>query len=172
MKKIATTLAVVSAAALMTACGGGGGSSGAVSAEYQITLQADKVKLPVNVANVYPGISVYSPFTTVLHVNATVGGAPIPNMDENTFACNISSGLKVGALYYLDGKDEHMVEIDDGAGGKIKVPGAYRNITLGANAGGNSFHFHSGDEAGAARITCSVMDPRDRTQKFASVDIE
>ena len=106
MKKIATTLAVVSAAALMTACGGGGGSSGAVSAEYQITLQADKVKLPVNVANVYPGISVYSPFTTVLHVNATVGGAPIPNMDENTFACNISSGLKVGALYYLDGVEE------------------------------------------------------------------
>lgn len=172
MKKIATTLAVVSAAALMTACGGGGGSSGAVSAEYQITLQADKVKLPVNVANVYPGISVYSPFTTVLHVNATVGGAPIPNMDENTFACNISSGLKVGALYYLDGKDEHMVEIDDGAGGKVKVPGAYRNITLGANAGGNSFHFHSGDEAGAARITCSVMDPRDGMQKSASVDIE
>lgn len=172
MKKIATTLAVVSAAALMTACGGGGGSSGAVSAEYQITLQADKVKLPVNVANVYPGISVYSPFTTVLHVNATVGGAPIPNMDENTFACNISSGLKVGALYYLDGKDEHMVEIDDGAGGKVKVPGAYRNITLGANAGGNSFHFHSGNEAGAARITCSVMDPRDGMQKSASVDIE
>ena len=86
MKKIATTLAVVSAAALMTACGGGGGSSGAVSAEYQITLQADKVKLPVNVANVYPGISVYSHFTTVLQVNATVGGAPIPNMEENTIA--------------------------------------------------------------------------------------
>lgn len=173
MKKIATTLAVVSAAALMTACGGGGGSSGAVSAEYQITLGTDgKRQLPVNVANVSPGIGVYSPFTTVLHVNATVGGAPIPNMDDGAFACNISSGLKVGALYYLDGKDEHMVEIDDGAGGKIKVPGAYRNITLGANAGGNSFHFHSGDEAGVARITCSVMDPRDGMQKSASVDIE
>ena len=49
MKKIATTLAVVSAAALMTACGGGGGSSGAVSAEYQITLRADKNQLPVNI---------------------------------------------------------------------------------------------------------------------------
>ena len=86
MKKIATTLAVVSAAALMTACGGGGGSSGAVSAEYQITLRADKVKLPVNVALVQPLLSYYSPFTTALYVNATVGGAPIPNLDENTFA--------------------------------------------------------------------------------------
>ena len=66
MKKIATTLAVVSAAALMTACGGGGGSSGAVSAEYQITLRADKVRLPVNVAKTPPGVGVYSPFTTVV----------------------------------------------------------------------------------------------------------
>lgn len=159
MKKIATTLAVVSAAALMTACGGGGGSSGAVSAEYQITLRADKVRLPVNVAKTPPGVGVYRPFTTVVYVNATVGGAPIPNLEEDsTFGCNISSGLGVGALYYLDGKEEH--------------DGAFRSITLGANTGGNSFHFHAGDEAGVARITCSVTDPRDKMQKSASVDIE
>ena len=66
MKKIATTLAVVSAAALMTACGGGGGSSGAVSAEYQITLRADKSQLPLNIDGYPASNGVYAPFTRLL----------------------------------------------------------------------------------------------------------
>jgi hypothetical protein len=51
------------------------------------------------------------------------------------------------------------------------VPNAYRNITLGSNAGGNSFHFHSGNQAGNARITCTVQDPLDKQMKSASADI-
>ena len=63
------------------------------------------------------------------------------------------------------------MEIDDGNGGKIKVPAAYRSITLGSNAGGASFHFHAGNEAGTSRVTCSVTDPRDKQQKSTAVVI-
>ena len=64
-----------------------------------------------------------------------------------------------------------MVEVDDGKGGKIKVPGAYRSIVLDSNAGGNSFHFHAGNIAGTARITCAVTNPADQLVSSASVDI-
>ena len=162
MPIVATTLA---------ACGGGGGSPGTTQESYSITLRADKTQLPINVADTFPNISVYAPFTTTLYVDAAVGGRPIPGGEDGVFACNVAGGLSSGALYYLDGKDEHMVEIDDGNGGKIKVPGAYRSITLGSNSGGNSFHFHAGNAAGTARITCAVTDPRDKQQKSASVEI-
>lgn len=170
MQKIFKILGPVLAVAL-TACGGGGGSPGETQESYSITLRADKPQLPINVADILPTIGVYAPFTTTLYVDAAVGGRPIPGGEDGVFACNVAGGLSSGALYYLDGKDEHMVEIDDGNGGKIKVPGAYRSITLGSNAGGNSFHFHAGNAAGTARITCTVTDPRDKQQKSASVEI-
>ena len=170
MKKTWKFFSLVAIAAATSACGGGGGSSGAVSAEYQITLRADKLQLPTNIGNVQVGQGVYSPYTTTLYVNATVNGQPIPGGDK-IFGCNVEGGLASGSLYYLDGNPEHEVEVDDGNGGKIKVPAAYRSITLGSNAGGASFHFHAGDEAGTSRITCSVTDPRDKQQKSASVAI-
>ena len=158
--------------AVLTACGGGGGSPGNTNVPYTITLRADKTQLPVNIA---PGanrasIGVYAPFTTTLYVEARKGDVPIPGGTE-VFACNVAGGLSSGALYYLDGKEEHEVEIDDGMGGTIKVPGAYRSVTLGSNSGGNSFHFHAGDQSGVARITCSVNDPADARTVSASVDI-
>lgn len=169
---------LATAAAVLSACGGGGdGSPGTVSAEYKITLKADKVQLPINIEGRSPGIDgysgfgVYSPYTTVLHVNATVAGAPIPGGEE-IFGCNVSSGLRDSSLYYLDGNPEHMVEITNALGEKVKIPGAYRSITLGSNAGGASFHFHAGNEVATARITCSVTDPRDKMQKSAYVDID
>src|SRR5690606_29013075 len=82
------------------------------------------------------------------------GDAVIPN-GEDVFACNTDYGPAPGPLYYLDGDEEH--EDDDGN------PLAYRNITLGSNAGGNSFHFHALDEVGVAKITCAVQDPRTST---------
>ena len=181
MKKIFNVLSLVATAIAVSACGGGGGSSGSVSAEYQIVLKTDpgKDQLPLNIDGKtpgfdgYSGFGVYSPFTTVLHLSATVGGGgpPIPNQGDSTFGCNLGAGLKDNALYYLDGKDEHMVEVDDGVGGKRKVPAAYRAITLPANAGGATFHFHAGNEAGVARIECSVTDPRDNSQKKAVANI-
>ena len=166
MKKTWKFFSLVAIAAAASACGGGGGSSGTVSAEYQITLRADKLQLPANIGNVPAGQGVYRPYTTTLYVNATVNGQPIPG-GEDIFGCNVEGGLASGSLYYLDGDPEH--EVDDGNGGK--VPGSYRSVVLGANAGGASFHFHAGNEAGTSRITCSVTDPRDKQQKSASVVI-
>lgn len=144
----------------LSACGGGGGSPGETNESYTITLRAERTVLPVNVGGYPAGIGVYAPFTTILYVNANKGGAPIPGGE---FACNTAYGLGSGPLYYLDGDDEH--EDDNGN------PLAYRSVTLGANSGGNSFHFHAGDQAGTATITCSVQDPRSNTPVSASVNI-
>ena len=157
-------------AAALTACGGGGGSPGETQENYTISLRSDKTTLPLNIGGVMAGSGVYSPYTTTLYVDARKGNIAIPG-GEDVFGCNVTGGLDSGSLYYLDGNPEHEVEVDDGNGGKIKVPKAYRSITLGANSGGNSFHFHAGDAVGVARITCSVTDPRDNRQKSASVDI-
>ena len=169
MKTIFKIMTPMLAAALV-ACGGGGGSPGTTQESYSITLRADKTQLPINVANTSPGIGVYAPYSTTLYVQASIGGRPIPG-GKDIFGCNVAGGLDSGSLYYIDGDAAHEVEVDDGNGGKIKVPGAYRSITLGSNSGGNSFHFHAGDAAGVARITCSVTDPRDKQQKSASVEI-
>ena len=154
--------ALLLASALLSACGGGGGSAGQTDENYKITLRAEKTTLPVNVGNYPAGIGVYSPFTTVLYVNATKGSSPIPG-GENIFGCNTDYGLSSGPLYYLDGDSEH--EDDDGN------PLAFRSITLDANSGGASFHFHAGNQAGAATITCSVTDPRSGRVERASINI-
>lgn len=154
----------------LSACGGGGGSPGTSNLPYSITVKAAKTQLPLNISNDIAGIGAYSPFTTTLYVEAREGKDPIQG-GKDIFGCNIAGGLESGALYYLDGKDEHMVEVDDGAGGKIKVPGAYRNIVLDSNSGGNSFHFHTGNKAGTARIVCTVTNPADKLVSSASVEI-
>ena len=160
----------LAAAALLAGCGGGGGSPGDTPESYTITLTAERTSLPLNVGAYPVGIGVEYPFTTTLYVNAKKGDAPIPGGDD-IFACNTAYGLSSGPLYYLDGKDDHEHDVDDGNGGTIKVPNAYRNITLGSNAGGNSFHFHAEDQAGVATITCSVHDPRANREVSASVRI-
>lgn len=169
MQKISILAAPV-VAALLTACGGGGDSSGEAEVNYTISLRAERVQLPINIQNTMAGQGVYSPFTTTLYVEAKKGGTPIPGGEE-IFQCNVAGGLNSGALYYLDGDDEHTEEVDDGNGGKIKIPLAYRSVTLPGNSGGSSFHFHAGNTAGTARITCSVTDPRDNRLYSASVDI-
>ena len=175
-KGILRGLTLCVAASMLVACGGGGGGGGSgdfeQANEYDISLRADRTSLPLNIANDGPGIGVDSPYTTTLYVTAkrrTTHG-PIPG-GEDIFACNVvPQGLEQGALYYLDGKEEHEVEIDvDGE--KVKVPGAYRSVTLGANAGGASFHFHAGHTAGTATITCSVFDPQSNQNKSTSIQI-
>ncbi|MBS0508840.1 MAG: putative Ig domain-containing protein, partial [Proteobacteria bacterium] len=151
-------------AATLAACGGGGGSGGESHAQYQITLRADKTILPLNASGQAAGIGAYAPFTTTLYVSATEAGRPIPGADDKTFACDVKGGLNSGSLYYLDGNKEH----EDDKGNAL----SYRSITLGANSGGNSFHFHAGTAAGDATITCSVTDPRDKKQYSASVNIK
>ncbi|MBP6119318.1 MAG: hypothetical protein KA504_08535, partial [Giesbergeria sp.] len=169
MKKL-IGMTALAMSALLTACGGGGGSAGSSDLPYSISLRADKTQLPLNISNQMAAIGAYSPFTTTLYVEAREGNRPILGGTE-IFGCNVAGGLESGSLYYLDGKDEHMVEVDDGKGGTIKVPGAYRNIVLDSNSGGNSFHFHAGNKAGTARITCTVTNPADKLVSSASVDI-
>ena len=163
-------ISTLALAAMLAACGGGGGSPGVTEESYGITLRAEKTQLPLNVAGSSVRQGVYAPYSTTLYVEASAGGRPIPG-GKDIFTCNVSGGLDSGSLYYLDGNPEHEKEVDDGNGGKIKVPGAYRSITLDANSGGNSFHFHAQEKAGIARITCTVTDPRDKQQKSASVEI-
>ncbi|WP_205750345.1 Ig domain-containing protein [Diaphorobacter sp. HDW4B] len=150
-------------AATLVACGGGGGSGGESAQQYSITLRADKTQLPLNAnpGQNGPATGAYAQYTTTLYVSAESGGKPIPG-GEDIFACNTAAGLDSGALYYLDGNPSHET---DG------VPNAYRSVTLGSNSGGNSFHFHAGTQAGTARVTCTVTDPRDKKQYAASVDI-
>ncbi|MGB7421388.1 MAG: Ig domain-containing protein [Comamonas sp.] len=169
-----STIAVfsVACAAVLSACGGGGGSPGVSHGPYVVTMTADRTLLPTNTVNAGPGIGVYAPFTTTVYVKATENGYPIPggtSATDKIFGCNIAGGLNVGSLYYLDGDPDHETEVDNGAGGKIKVPNAYRSITLGSNSGGNSFHFHAGNEAGTVTITCSVQSPQD--QKYYSTSL-
>lgn len=161
MKKLWKSLLLASAAVL-AACGGGGGSGGESALQYRITLTTAKSQLPINIAHAPASTGAFAPYTTTLYVEAKVGSNPIPGGTE-TFGCNIVQGLDSGALYYIDGDDEH--ENDDGS------PAAFRSIVLGANSGGASFHFHSSDQAGTARIVCSVTDPRDSRVYSASVDI-
>ena len=154
---------VLVAPLLLAACGGGGGSGGESQLQYSIKLTAAKTTVPVNVGGSlpgYPGAADYYPYMSTLYIQANAGNNPIPNQEDGAFACNITSGLDSGALYYLDGKDEHTIDaVINGA--TVKVPGAYRNITLGSNSGGASFHIISHDIAGEVTVQCSVTDPRD-----------
>lgn len=170
MKNFKFNVISVMAAAVLVGCGGGGGSGGESHAPYSISLRAEKTLLPVNTAGVGPGQGVYAPYTTTLYVNATTNGRPIPGGEDDVFGCNVEGGLDTGSLYYLDGEDEHVEEVEVN-GEKIKIPKAYRSITLGSNSGGNSFHFHAKNQAGVAKITCSVQDPSDKKNYAASIDI-
>ncbi|RZA08472.1 MAG: hypothetical protein EOO68_02010 [Moraxellaceae bacterium] len=109
-------------AAALTACGGGGGSPGETNENYTITLRSDTTALPLNIAGVTAGSGAYSPYTTTLYVDARKGNIAIPGGDSDVFGCNVSGGLNSGSLYYLDGDPDHETEVDDGNGGKIKVP--------------------------------------------------
>lgn len=162
MKKLWKAL-LLSSAVLLAACGGGGGSGGESNLQYRITLTTAKSQLPINIANEPVRMGAFGAYTTTLYVDARVGSNPIPGGEE-IFACNVVQGLDSGVLYYLDGDDEHEDENGN--------PLAFRSVVLGANAGGASFHFHASNQAGTARISCSVTDPRDKKVYSASVDIK
>jgi len=164
MRKLIGILGLALAALLsLSACGGGGGSSGNTTERYSITLRADRTSLPLNIMNLPPALGPDAPYTTTLYVNAKEGSDPIQDSaDATVFGCNISSGLASGSLVYLDG--EH----NDATTGAETL---YRQVALSSNAGGNSFHFHAGSQAGVAHITCTITDPRDSRVYSASVDI-
>lgn len=176
MRKLIGAFGLATAAVVLSACGGGGGSAGDTQERYSISLRADKLSLPTNIAgarpyvNGYAGTGVSAPYTTTLYVQALEGSDPIPGTEE-AFTCDLKAGLDTGSLMYLDGDEEHYEEVELPDGTQVRVENAYRNIVLHSNAGGNTFHFHAGDQAGVATITCSVMDPRDSRVYSDSVQI-
>ena len=172
-KRFVRVLALTGMAAAMAACGGGGGGGGSggvpggptSSNEYQISMRADREALPLNIDNAFPGIGSFAPYTTTVYVWAQRAGTGdrIPG-GEDVFACNVlPQGLEYGSLYYLDGDPEH--EDDDGN------DVAYRSVVLDSNSGGATFHFHAGDTAGTANITCTVTDPQSGKQVSTSLQI-
>ena len=167
MKNLFGAAALVLASAL-AACGGGGGSAGDTKLPYSIALTVVKNQLPINIAGLPPSIGADAPYTTTLYVSAREGNAPIQG-GKDIFACNIAQGLDTGSLVYLDG--DHKVMVKDKDGNQIETEGLFRSVVLGANSGGNSFHFHAGNQAGTARVTCSVTNPADNQVSSASVDI-
>lgn len=177
---LARGIALAGVAATLVACGGGsgGGSTGGVTGaptpanQYEISIRADRASLPLNIANMPPGIGIDAPYTTTVYVEARRKntGDPIPG-GADVFACNMEAGVDSGALYYLDGDPEHETEVDLPDGSKIRVPTAYSSITLGANSGGARFHFHAEAKAGTAEIRCSVFDPQSGQNESGAVSI-
>ena len=172
-KRFVRVLALTGMAAAMAACGGGGGGGGSGGVpggptptnEYQISMRADREALPLNIDDAFPGIGSFAPYTTTVYVWAQRAGTGdrIPG-GEDVFACNVlPQGLEYGSLYYLDGDPEH--EDDDGN------DVAYRSVVLDSNSGGATFHFHAGDTAGTANITCTVTDPQSGKQVSTSLQI-
>jgi len=200
MRKLIGILGLAMAALLsLSGCGGGGGSSGSnysitLSAdETHVPVNLTNVPITKSVKPVWAadylglwyigGIGVNRPYTTTLYVNAKVGNEPISGTQ---IGCNVARGLESGSLYYLSEGDSEIVDTEDIDYGNIPditstAPGAtvdaietryvsYRNIVLGANSGGNSFHFHSGDIAGVATIVCSFTGSDNRVYS-ASLDM-
>jgi hypothetical protein len=152
---------------LLAGCGGGGAGS---AGPYTITLRADKTSLPLNIAN--EGARIGGRYTTTLYVEARdSAGRPIPGGDE-AFACNVTSSLDSGYLYYLDGSPEHQTTTTLADGTQAITPNAYRSIVLDSNSGGSSFHFHAWNIKGTATIRCSVTEPTGNIQRSASVTIQ
>ena len=194
-QRLRSALTVLALSGVLAACGGGGGGGGGTSDGgglpggptpangYEISLRADATQLPLNVGGVRPGLGGYSgiganaPYTTALYVSATRAGTgdPIPG-GTDVFGCNVLPGIEVGSLMYLDGNTENEVEVvigTDATGGDITatVPGSFRSITLDANSGAASFHFHAGATAGTATIVCTVTDPQTGQSVSASQQI-
>lgn len=161
MRKLGLALGFA-VAALVTACGGGGGSPGDTHEAYSITCARTRSSCRSIFSITRPGVV----RTRLLHDHAVRGSQGRQQADpggEEIFACNIVQGFESGALYYLDGDDEH--EDEDGN------PLAYRSVVLGSNSGAATFHFHAGTKAGTARVMCSVTNPRDNQVSSAAVDI-
>jgi hypothetical protein len=151
----------------LASCGGGGGGS---AAPYSITLRVDTSQLPLNVSGDVASIG--GKYTTTLYVLARdSAGRPIPSAGEETFACAVIGGLDSGALYYLDGNEDHQTTVTLTDGTEYTYPNAYRSITLGANSGSATFHYTATDVAGTATIRCTVTEPDTNIQRSAQVTI-
>ena len=142
----------------------------------ELRMSASSTTLPQNISMVRSSIG--GPYTAQVTVEAITrnGSRYVPaNGGEEFFACNIIQGIESVALYYHDGADEHMQEVETGeldASGnpiKVKVDNAYRSVTSGANSGAFTFHVTSENKAGTAVVRCAAQDPQ--SGKLASTEM-
>ncbi|MBW7859897.1 MAG: hypothetical protein H3C33_02220 [Rhodocyclaceae bacterium] len=168
--------------ALVAACGGGGGggSSGGLPGgpvapnEYKVQLTASRTSIPLTLdLNPCTNPPSYAwPGAATIFVNASRDRTndPIPGGDE-VFGCNVLSGLESGALYYFRGNEDDRVEILCGPDDEREIEGAFRNIVLGSNSGGNSFHVLSTNRSGTVVVRCTATDPVSGEQAFKDISI-
>ncbi len=160
-------VALVGSALVLAACGGGGGGGGGGGADipensYRVSISSARTQLPLNLdtnaCTNPPRAS--APYATVVNISAArrLSGDPIPSAEDGVFECNVAAGLEVGSLYYFRGRENERTEIQCGDDTR-EIESPYRNITLGANAGGNSFHVLSRDRVGEVVINCTATDP-------------
>ena len=143
---------------------------------FELRMSASSTTLPQNISMVRSSIG--GPYTAQVTLEAITrnGSRYVPaNGGEDFFACNVIQGIESVALYYHDGADEHMQEVETGeldANGnpiKVKVDNAYRSVTSGANSGAFTFHVTSENKAGTAVVRCSAQDPQ--SGKLASTEM-
>ncbi|MDG4554550.1 MAG: hypothetical protein P9E24_09930 [Candidatus Competibacter sp.] len=127
---------------------GGGGFTGGFTGRATITvgMTADKTTLPLNITNA--GINPSGPYTNTITVVVKQNGNlfPAPNV-----AISIVSGLSSGALFYLDGNEEH--EDDNGN------PLAFRRLTFEDTDGIVTAHFHANSTPGTVVLAATATDP-------------
>ena len=155
-------------ALVLAACGGGGGGGGGGSGgganipenNFRVVMTASRDQVALNIdtdpCSNPPSLSAPNASTIFIRAERRLTGDPITD-GENVFACNLVSGLESGAMYFFrnDPSDQVEVQCPDG---ERDIEGAYRNIVLGANAGGNSFHVLGGERAGTVVVRCRATD--------------
>lgn len=166
----------------LVACGGGGGggSSGGFPGgptptnDYKVTLSASRTAIPLtlelNPCVNPPSLAWAGAATVYVNAKRDRTGDPIPGGDD-VFGCNVLSGLESGALYYFRGNEDDQVTILCGPDDEREIEGAFRNIVLGSNAGGNSFHVLSGDKTGTVVVRCTATDPLSGEQASKDISI-
>lgn len=152
---------------LLASCGGGGdGDDGGFTPErINVTITADKTTLQTNMANIGPNPA--GSFTNTITVQVTRSGSAYP---APSVAIDVVSGLSSGALFYLDGADEHE-QCPSGATcpPTATVPIAYRRLTFEDTTGTVTGHFHSSGTPGRVVLRASAQDPS--TQATVTADL-
>ncbi len=140
--------------------GGGGGFTGGFTGQTSISVEmtADKTTLPLNITNA--GINPSGPYTNTITVVVKKNGNLFP---APSVAISIVSGLSSGALFYLDGDEEH--EDDDGN------PLAFRRLTFEDTDGIVTAHFHANSTPGTVVLAATATDPNTGQSIAASLTI-
>lgn len=125
-------------------------------APLTIEISADKTTLPPNILNA--PVRIGGPYTNTITVQVKQNGRMFP---ASSVSIDIVSGLSGGALFYLDGDEEH--EDDNGN------PLAFRRLVFEDTSGVVTGHFHVFGAPGTVVLRASATDPQ--TGQTASADL-